>query len=141
MNSNIKGKREESTKLRFKLCKPEELAIDQLDSKNKRNNIISSRKKTIKRIEFGDNKKLNTIPIKHNDSYLNQSWTSAMQYCLFKRECLDDLILENFWATHLIEFDDYNIAAIREFAELSIESPIDFKSIIKKLQKRQRILK
>lgn len=51
------------------------------------------------------------------------------------------MILENFLSTHSIDFDEYNITAIREFAELSIESPIDFKSIIKKLQKRQRMLK
>ena len=75
--------------------------------------------------------KLNTISIKKDNSYLNQSNTSAMLYWLFKREWFDDLILENFLATHLLEFDEYNISEIREFAELSIESPIDFRSVIK----------
>lgn len=56
-----------------------------MDVKLKRDNAMSTRKKTIKRIEFGD-KKLNTVSIKNNDSYLNQSSTTSMQYCLFKRE-------------------------------------------------------
>lgn len=78
---------------------------------------------------------------KKNNATLNQSVASGMDYCLFKRECDDDKILEEFLASHMLEYNDYNLAVIKDFAENSIESPIDFKNVIKKLQKRARIQK
>ena len=72
---------------------------------------------------------------------LNQSVVPDMKYWMFKREWNDDKLLEEFIRSHLLEFNEYNISVIRDFAEKSIESPIDFKNVINKLQKRARQLK
>lgn len=72
---------------------------------------------------------------------LNQLNECGMHFCLFKRECLDDEIVEKFLASHHLQANEYNVSEIREFAELSIESPIDFKELIKNLQKRAMKIK
>jgi hypothetical protein len=61
---------------------------------------------------------------------------SGMKNWMFKRECFDDQILENFLLNHNLQKNEYNFAQFREFAENSIESPIDFSPLIAKLQKQ-----
>ena len=67
---------------------------------------------------------------------MNQSYIAGMEYCLFKREVNDDGMLKKFLLTHKLEFSGYNVKTLREFADNSFESPIDFKSLIRRLQKR-----
>lgn len=57
---------------------------------------------------------------------------------MFKREVADDAILEDFIKSHSLNYDSQTIAEFKLFAETSFESPIDFKQIILKLQKRNR---
>lgn len=103
-----------------------------MEAKNQ--HYMTTRKKKIKKIDLST-KHSNTTSKSKNGELLNQSCIPGMQYWLFKRECYDDQILEGFLVSHLLDYDEQNINAIREFAENSIEAPIDFKALIKKLQK------
>jgi len=130
---------DDSSKLKLQMCKPYDSNILPLEIKNKKQ-YLSTRKKNPKKLEFSALKS-QTINKNKNDVFLNQSFIPGMQYWMFKREWLDDQILENFLSAHLLEFNQYNIMQMREFAENSFESPIDFTVLIKKLQKRNRRLK
>jgi hypothetical protein len=58
-----------------------------------------------------------------------------MQFSLFKREVYDDQLLEGFLSSHSLLNNEYNITAVKEFAENSIETPVDFKDFIINLKK------
>jgi hypothetical protein len=122
----------DSSKIKLKLKRPNESITDVMEAKNQ--HYMTTRKKKIKKIDLS-NKHSKTISKSKNGELMNQSCIPGMQYCLFKRECDDDQILEGFLQSHLLEYDEHNINAVREFAENSIEAPIDFKTLIKKLQK------
>lgn len=122
----------DSSKIKLKLKRPTESITDVMEAKNQ--HYMTTRKKKIKKIDLS-NKHSKTISKSKNGELMNQSCIPGMQYCLFKRECYDDQILEGFLQSHLLECDEHNINAVREFADNSIEAPIDFKTLIKKLQK------
>jgi hypothetical protein len=59
----------------------------------------------------------------------------VVQFSLFKREVYDDQLLEGFLSSHSLHNSEYNITAVKEFAENSIETPVDFKDFIMNLKK------
>jgi len=75
---------------------------------------------------------------KFKESQNGNNYLVGMEYCLFKREVDDNKILETFLLRHSLEYNEYNVKTLREFAQTSIESPIDFKNIITRMQKKSR---
>lgn len=96
-------------------------------TRKKRNRKVDTSKHSIMVSKFKENQSM------------NQSVLDGMKYCLFKREVSDDIMLKNFLTIHNLKSSDYNMKTLKEFAFISIESPIDFTNIIKRLQKRVRI--
>lgn len=99
-----------------------------LSAKKKRRKGGKSHKKSALISKFQTNRK-------EGKSYL-----VGMEYCLFKREVEDDKILEEFLLKHSLECTESNVNTLREFAESSIESPIDFKSLIIRMKKKVKCL-
>ena len=104
------------------------------------NQLLSGRKnKNIKSIDY--KLKSKTINKDSQELFFSQSSVPGMKFCLFKREVYDEEVLKTFMTSHWLDFDNHNVSEIKEFAESSFESPIDFKPVIKKLQKRIKKLK
>lgn len=106
--------------------------IDNIRFKSNRNFMTTRKRKG--KIDVSAKSSFTLTKLKENQS-ANQSCITGMEYWLFKREVNEDETLIRFLKTHKLEGTQYNIKTIREFADNSIESPIDFKSIIRRLQK------
>lgn len=100
---------------------------------------MTVRKKKSKKMDL-ESKHSQTLAKIKKERSTGYEGISGMKNCMFKRECFDDQILENFLLFHGLENNEYNVAQFREFAESSIESPIDFTNLIKSLQKMNKHL-
>ncbi|CAI2384368.1 unnamed protein product [Moneuplotes crassus] len=133
-DSEFKAIRGSKIKLRMNnppgsILEPMKLKINSqsyLSAKKKRRKGGRSHKKSALISKFQSNRK-------ESKSYL-----VGMEYCLFKREVEDDKILQEFLIKHSLECTESNVNTLREFAESSIESPIDFKSLIIRMKKKSR---
>lgn len=108
--------------------------IQPIHLKMNRHSFMTARKRKTK-LDRGNKKSPFMEKVKDSHSQ-NKNYIVGMEYCLFKREVDDDAILERFLGKHFLENNEYNIHTLREFAETSIESPIDFKNIIKRMQRK-----